>query len=101
MKPSLNLIISLVLFSSLAAAIYFINASEQDARPESWSSFIYTGDYGSGRYQKQDGFPNLETCRNYSNDKENNANSSPWECGLHCEFDSRRQGFECQTMEND
>ena len=91
----------LILFSCFISAIWFISSSEKDTRPETWSSFIYTHGFDSGKYKKTDNFDSYETCRDFSKEQSLLFDAAPWECGLKCDFDSRKQGFQCLEMRNE
>jgi len=101
MKNSLPIIFVISLFMTLGVTIYLINQSEASDEPETWSSFVYTNGYNSGRYKKVDDFEDYPSCRAYSLEKSVEHDQAPWECGLRCRFDSSRQGFQCETMENE
>lgn len=101
MKNSLPIIFVVTLFMTLGLTLYLINQSEASDEPETWSSFVYTNGYNSGRYKKVDDFEDYPSCRGYSLEKSAENGQAPWECGLRCRFDSSRQGFQCETMENE
>ncbi len=100
MKNSLPIIFVITLFTCLGVTLYLINQSEASDEPQTWSSFVYTNGYNSGRYKKVDDFEDYPSCRAYSLEKSTEYNHAPWECGLGCRFDSTRQGYQCKKMEN-
>lgn len=100
MQKLVPIIFVVLLFSGLGGAIYYINQTEKSAKPESWSAFIYKNGYNSGRYDKKDGFDSYPNCKAYAQQQSAKLEDAAWECGLNCRFDSMRQGFHCETMEN-
>lgn len=101
MKNASSIIFVVLIFTILAATLYLITDSEKSPSPETWSSFVYTNGYNSGRYKKVDDFESYQACREFSLEKSFQFENVPWECGLRCRFDSSRQGFQCETMESD
>lgn len=98
MKPAMPFIVAIIIFTGFGTALYGISQSEQTKTAEVWSAFIYNNGFNSGRYQKEDGFQSFKQCKAYAESAESNPNGANWECGLNCGFDSRRQGFQCDTM---
>ncbi|MBW8182779.1 hypothetical protein [Shewanella nanhaiensis] len=100
MKTAQMSLLTLVIFLALGVTLYLIGPTNQKEQPESWSSFVYTQGYESGRYKKLDDFNDYTSCRAYSIETSAKFEQAPWECGLRCRFDSSRQGFQCEAMEN-
>ncbi|WP_064791283.1 hypothetical protein [Shewanella woodyi] len=100
MKTAQMSLLTLVIFLVLGITLYLISPANQKEQPESWSSFVYTQGYESGRYKKLDDFNDYASCRAYSIETSEKFEQAPWECGLRCRFDSSRQGFQCEAMEN-
>ncbi|QLE87048.1 MULTISPECIES: hypothetical protein [Shewanella] len=84
----------------VAFAISQINQSEQHHYSETWSAFVYTHGYNSGRYQKTDDFSDYQQCKTFAQQQSADQGDVVWQCGLNCRFDSSRQGFQCETMKN-
>ncbi|WP_076412063.1 hypothetical protein [Shewanella sp. UCD-KL12] len=101
MKNLPAIIIVTIIFTTLGASLYLINRSETHNEPETWSSFVYTNGYNSGRYKKVDDFNDYQSCRTFSLETSAKFDNAPWECGLRCRFDSSRQGFQCEKMQSD
>ncbi|MPY25929.1 hypothetical protein FM037_02110 [Shewanella psychropiezotolerans] len=101
MKNAPAIILVTLIFIALGTSLYLINSSEKSHSPETWSSFVYTNGYNSGRYKKQDDFISYETCREHAVETSVRFDNAPWECGLRCRFDSSRQGFQCETMKRE
>ncbi|ABM23471.1 MULTISPECIES: hypothetical protein [Shewanella] len=91
----------LILFTCFASAIWFISPDSKDDHHQTWSSFIYTHGYDSGKYKKTDNFDHYDACRDFARVQSSLYDNVPWECGLNCEFDPRKQGFQCKKMKND
>lgn len=90
----------IVLFSILVGAIAWINQAQQSKGPETWSAFVYTHGYNSGRYKKTDDFEDYLSCKAFAQQQADQLGNPVWECGLRCRFDSSRQGYQCDTMKN-
>ncbi|MGB2519964.1 hypothetical protein [Shewanella algae] len=101
MKFSPSLLITLGLFTALGIVLVAINQDSKPKGPETWSAFIYTHGFDSGRYIKEDDFGDYASCKAFAIEKSQAAEGAPWECGSYCRFDSRRQGFQCEQMRND
>nr|WP_110455737.1 hypothetical protein [Shewanella algidipiscicola] len=99
MQKHLPLLVIILLFSAAAASLIWINQTQQTSGPETWSAFIYTQGFNSGRYQKQDDFEDYPSCKIFA--EQQAQGDVVWECGLRCRFDSSRQGFQCETMRRD
>ncbi len=56
MKFSPSLLITLGLFTALGIVLVAINQDAKPKGPETWSAFIYTHGFDSGRYIKEDDF---------------------------------------------
>lgn len=91
----------LILFTCVAGAIWFISPEDTKDREQSWSAYIYTHGYDSGKYQKTDNFGDYETCRDFAREQSQLHNNVPWECGLLCDFNNQKQGFQCKEMRSD
>lgn len=101
MKNSPAIILVTLIFITLGTSLYLINSSEKSHSAETWSSFVYTNGYNSGRYKKQDDFISYEACSEHALATSVKFDNAPWECGLRCRFDSSRQGFQCETMKRE
>ena len=101
MKLSMAGVFTLGLFASVIATVAWINHSEQKDDTETWTAFVYTHGYESGRYQKTDNLENYQACKSFAQALSAEFDAAPWECGLQCGFDSRRQGYQCEKLKND
>lgn len=100
MKNTTSIIFVVLIFIALGSTLYLITDSEKSQSPETWSSFVYSNGYQSGRYKKEDDFESYQACRAFSLEQSVQFDNAPWECGLRCRFDSSRQGFQCEAMES-
>ena len=91
----------LILLTCFASAIWFISPKDKQNQPETWSAFIYTHGYDSGKYKKTDHFNNYDSCKDFAREQSSFYDDVPWECGSNCAFDTRKQGFQCQEMRNE
>ncbi len=91
----------LILFTCVVSAIWFISPSDKNTGPKTWSAFIYNHGYDSGKYKKTDNFGSYETCRDFAREQSAFYDDVPWECGSMCQFDTRKQGFQCKEMKNE
>ncbi|WP_394204587.1 hypothetical protein [Shewanella waksmanii] len=100
MKKFAPLLFILGVVAILAVVITSINHSEKSVQPASWSAFIYTHGYNSGRYDKKDDFADYQQCKAYAEQQSALKGDVAWQCGLNCRFNNSRQGFQCETMKN-
>ena len=94
------IIFVVVLLLSTSIAVYSINHSHQHTSPETWTAFIYKNGYQSAKYEMEDGFEDYPSCKSFATRLSDKFAQAPWQCGLRCRFDSMRQGYQCESMEN-
>ncbi|WP_434928341.1 hypothetical protein ACRWQN_05385 [Shewanella sp. HL-SH8] len=94
------IIVVVILFIAASVAVVSINQSHQQTSPETWTAFIYKNGYQSAKYQMEDGFDDYQMCKDYAVQQSEKFDNAPWQCGLRCRFDSMRQGYQCDSMEN-
>ena len=94
------IIFVVVLLLSASIAVYNINQSHQQTSPETWTAFIYKNGYESAKYEMEDGFEDYSSCKSFAIRLSDKFDQAPWQCGLRCRFDSMRQGYQCESMEN-
>ncbi|MGL5359947.1 MAG: hypothetical protein ACRDBI_09580 [Shewanella sp.] len=94
-------VVVLLLLTCFASAIWAIYVVDRPLRQQTWSSFIYTHGYQSGKYKKTDNFNSYNSCRDATLAQSAFYDNAPWECGQGCQFDSRSQGFHCAAMQNE
>ncbi|MCG9695520.1 hypothetical protein [Shewanella sp. Isolate11] len=100
MKKYLPLVFTLLLFVAAGLALFSINQQQASDQPETWSAFVYANGYASGAYKKTDDFNDYPSCKAFAEQQAHELGDVVWECGLSCWFDSSRQGFQCETMQN-
>ncbi|QYJ86541.1 hypothetical protein K0I73_01945 [Shewanella mesophila] len=100
MKNYQPILFVIVLLLIVSAAIVSINQDQKTQEPETWSAFVYAHGYNSGRYKKTDDFDDYPSCKLFAEQQASELGNVVWECGLRCRFDSSRQGYQCETMQN-
>lgn len=96
--PAIIFVVLLVLAAIFA--VISINKQHQQSSPETWTAFVYKNGYESAKYQMQQGFTEYFACKEFALSESAKFDNAPWQCGLRCRFDSMRQGYQCETMEN-
>lgn len=101
MKFPVGPVFVLILLTCFASAIWVVSHHNKKNQPETWTSFVYYHGYDSEKYKKNDNFNSYESCKSFAKEQSSFYDNVPWECGLMCVFDTRKQGFQCQEMRNE
>ncbi|MBR9728542.1 hypothetical protein G3R48_11200 [Shewanella intestini] len=94
------MVLAVGLLIAVIVAVVTINHSHEKKSPENWTAFVYKNGYESAAYEMKTGFNDYQSCKAFSQTLSYKFGEVPWQCGLRCRFDSMRQGYQCETMEN-